>query len=43
MAEIAFLTTFVLLSIAMQAYSKHRMNKQIKRVHELNKQIKGDK
>jgi len=43
MAEIAFLTTFVLLSIAMQLYSNHCVNKRVNSNHKMNKQIKGDK
>lgn len=47
MAELVFLVTFILLSTALHLYENHRMNKRmderIKRVHELNKQIKGDK
>lgn len=42
MAELAFLGTFVLLA-TLQLYSNHRMNKRIDKMHELNKQIKGDK
>lgn len=36
----AFWLTWLLLSIAMQAYSNQRMNKRVNKMHELNKQIK---
>lgn len=39
----AFFLTWLLLSIALQLYNNHRMSKRINRMHELNKQIKGDK
>lgn len=38
----AFFLTWLLLSIALQLYNNHKMSKQLGRMHELNKQIKGD-
>ncbi|MGX6394896.1 hypothetical protein [Lactiplantibacillus pentosus] len=38
-----FFITWFVLSAALQLYNNHKMNKQLGRMHELNKQIKGAK
>jgi len=39
----AFWITWFVLSAALKLYSNHQMNKQLGKMHELNKQLKGDK